>query len=46
MKEHVEQIGDFLLGKTLGRGRYGKVKLGLNLTTGERVTAEGGCVPC
>jgi len=30
-------IGDFVLGKTLGEGTFGKVKLGTHIITGENV---------
>ncbi len=30
-------IGDFILGKTLGKGTFGKVKLGTHVITGENV---------
>ena len=31
-------IGHFVLGKTLGKGTFGKVKLGTHIITGEKVT--------
>ena len=30
-------IGQFILGKTLGKGTFGKVKLGTHIITGEKV---------
>lgn len=30
-------IGDYVLGETIGKGTFGKVKLGLHLVTGEKV---------
>ena len=30
-------LGDFVLGKTLGKGTFGKVKLGIHRITGEKV---------
>ncbi|OQR93500.1 5'-AMP-activated protein kinase catalytic subunit [Achlya hypogyna] len=30
-------VGDFVLGKTIGRGTFGKVKAGMHLPTGEKV---------
>jgi hypothetical protein len=33
-----QTIGDFLLGKTLGEGTFGKVILGTHIPTGEKVT--------
>ena len=32
-----EIIGQFILGKTLGQGTFGKVKLGIHTITGEKV---------
>ena len=31
------QVGDYLLGKTIGEGTFGKVKLGTHIPTGEKV---------
>lgn len=33
-------IGHFILGKTLGEGTFGKVKLGTHLLTGEKVAVK------
>ena len=33
-------IGHFILGKTLGQGTFGKVKLGTHLLTGEKVAVK------
>ncbi len=30
-------LGDFIIGKTLGKGAFGKVKLGMHKITGEKV---------
>jgi serine/threonine protein kinase len=30
-------LGDFIIGKTLGKGAFGKVKLGIHKITGEKV---------
>lgn len=31
-----DQVGEFLIGKTLGKGTFGKVKLGTNVITKEK----------
>lgn len=31
-------VGHYILGKTLGQGTFGKVKLGTHILTGEKVT--------
>ena len=31
------KVGNWMLGKTIGEGTFGKVKLGVHLLTGERV---------
>jgi hypothetical protein len=31
-------VGQFYLGKTLGKGTFGKVKLGTHISTGEKVS--------
>ena len=36
MKEQ-EILGDFIIGETLGKGTFGKVKLGVHRITGEKV---------
>lgn len=33
MSKDPEQIGDFIIGKTLGKGTFGKVKLGIHIYT-------------
>ncbi|RHZ40079.1 hypothetical protein DYB31_009224, partial [Aphanomyces astaci] len=33
-------IGDYVLGKTIGRGTFGKVKIGMHLSTGEKVAVK------
>ena len=37
MRGSVDRVGDWLMGKTLGSGHYGKVKLGIHAVTGEKV---------
>jgi len=32
-----EILGDFIIGETLGKGTFGKVKLGIHKITGEKV---------
>ncbi len=32
-----ENLGHFILGKTLGEGTFGKVKIATHITTGEKV---------
>ena len=34
------KVGHWMLGKTLGEGTFGKVKLGVHLLTGERVAVK------
>lgn len=36
----METIGSYKLGKTLGKGTYGKVKLGVHMETGEQVAVK------
>jgi len=33
----LEILSDFIIGKTLGKGAFGKVKLGIHKITGEKV---------
>ncbi len=33
----LEILGDFIIGETLGKGTFGKVKLGVHKITGEKV---------
>ena len=35
------QVGKYTLGKTLGEGTFGKVKLAVNTVTGEKVRRSG-----
>ena len=35
---HTKKVGTYLLGRTLGEGSFAKVKEGLHITTGERVS--------
>ncbi|XP_013403241.1 hormonally up-regulated neu tumor-associated kinase [Lingula anatina] len=37
---HTKKVGNYLIGKTLGRGSFAKVKLGLHLLTGEKVAVK------
>ena len=38
IKDYEQDIlGDFIIGKTLGKGAFGKVKLGIHKITGEKV---------
>ena len=33
-------IGNYILGKTIGQGTFGKVKIGLHMITGEKVAVK------
>ena len=35
---HSKRVGGYLLGKTIGEGSFAKVKLGLHIVTGEKVS--------
>ena len=37
LKPHERKIGQYILGKTIGEGTFGKVKLGQHTLTGEKV---------
>ncbi len=37
IRDNKNVIGQFILGKTVGEGTFGKVKLGTHIVTGERV---------
>lgn len=37
LKSYSNAVGHYTLGKTLGEGTFGKVKLGTHLLTGEKV---------
>jgi hypothetical protein len=37
LKDKQNMIGQFLLGKTVGEGTFGKVKIGTHIITGEKV---------
>lgn len=37
MADNKKQIGNYLIGKTLGQGTFGKVKLGIHIPTSEKV---------
>ena len=36
-KTNTNAVGHYILGKTLGEGTFGKVKLGTHILTGEKV---------
>ena len=36
-KQNANAVGHYILGKTLGEGTFGKVKLGTHILTGEKV---------
>jgi serine/threonine protein kinase len=38
INKNLKKIGSYILGKTLGEGTFGKVKLGIHEPTGEKVT--------
>ena len=37
-KNNPNAVGHYILGKSLGQGTFGKVKLGTHILTGEKVT--------
>jgi hypothetical protein len=37
-KGNPNAVGHYILGKSLGQGTFGKVKLGTHILTGEKVT--------
>ena len=37
LKPGEKKIGNYILGKSIGEGTYGKVKLGVHIPTGEKV---------
>jgi hypothetical protein len=37
INKNEKKIGNYILGKTLGEGTFGKVKLGIHVLTGEKV---------
>ena len=37
---HKKVVGNYMLGKTIGEGTFGKVQLAIHLPTGEKVTVE------
>ena len=39
-KVRTKNIGHYVLGKTLGEGTFGKVKLGVHIFTGEKVAVK------
>jgi 5'-AMP-activated protein kinase catalytic alpha subunit len=36
-KDELENVGDYIIGRTLGKGTFGKVKLGIHKPSGEKV---------
>jgi 5'-AMP-activated protein kinase catalytic alpha subunit len=38
IKSNSNAVGHYILGKTLGEGTFGKVKLGTHILTGEKVS--------
>ena len=38
IKTNANAVGHYILGKTLGEGTFGKVKLGTHILTGEKVS--------
>jgi serine/threonine protein kinase len=39
-KPNPNAVGHYILGKSLGQGTFGKVKLGTHILTGEKVSME------
>lgn len=39
-KNNPNAVGHYILGKSLGQGTFGKVKLGTHILTGEKVTSD------
>ena len=39
LKTNANAVGHYILGKTLGEGTFGKVKLGTHILTGEKVSS-------
>jgi serine/threonine protein kinase len=39
-KNNPNAVGHYILGKSLGQGTFGKVKLGTHILTGEKVTID------
>ena len=37
ISEQEDILGDFIIGETIGKGTFGKVKLGIHKITGEKV---------
>jgi len=38
LRDNKNVIGQFILGKTIGEGTFGKVKIGTHIVTGEKVS--------
>ena len=49
LKKHERRIGNYILGRSIGEGTFGKVKIGIHIPTGEKVSEPqllsclGGC---
>lgn len=39
LKSHERRIGNYILGRSIGEGTFGKVKIGVHIPTGEKVCA-------
>lgn len=40
MKPHERKIGGYILGKSIGEGTFGKVKIGTHISTQEKVAVK------
>ena len=38
LKKHERRIGNYILGRSIGEGTFGKVKIGVHIPTGEKVS--------
>lgn len=38
LKKNERKIGDYILGRSIGEGTFGKVKIGIHIPTGEKVS--------
>jgi hypothetical protein len=43
VKKKTRNIGNYRLGKNIGEGTFGKVKLGIHILTGEKVSVSTCC---
>jgi len=39
-KENIKTVGNYILGKTIGEGTFGKVRLGTHIHTQEKVAVK------